>query len=226
MKTLYLLKKLAQLPLFTENDISKIINKGPKYVKNLLCRLNKGELIKRIERGKYTVHDDAMVFASYVVWPSYLSLWTALKYYNMTQQQPLALFILSPTARKNIKFGNTELIFAKNKHMFGYKKERYSDFDIFIADREKAIIDSILFKLPIQDINEALDDTEINFQKLADYAKKTENISLMKRIGYLIGTKKGENYGLKAEDSNYIILDYLGKKKGKKDKKWKVIVNL
>lgn len=223
MKTINLLKKLEYFPLFTENDVAKIINKGPKYVRTLLYRLNKKKLIQRIEKGKYTVHNDPLILASHIVIPSYLSLWTALRYYNMTQQQPTSFFVVSKIKRKNIKKRN--IIFMSTKHLFGYKKERYSDFDIFIACPEKTIIDSLLFKIPLEDIYIALENTDINFDRLSEYAKKTKNKSLMKRLGYLLENKKNNSYGLKALDNNYILLDYLGKKKGKKNKKWKLIIN-
>src|SRR3989344_7428729 len=102
MKTIHLLKKLERLPLFTENDVAKIVNKSPKYIRTLLFRLNKEKLIRRIEKGKYTLHEDVLIFASHIVIPSYISLWTALRYYNMTQQQPTLFFVLSKIKRKNI----------------------------------------------------------------------------------------------------------------------------
>ena len=51
MKTIHLLKKLEKLPLFTQNDVAKIINKNPKYVRTLLYRLKRDNLIKGIEKG-------------------------------------------------------------------------------------------------------------------------------------------------------------------------------
>ncbi len=226
MKTIYLLKKLERYPLFTENDVSKIIDKSPEYVKNLLYRLNKESHIKRIERGKYTSYDDVMIFASYMAAPSYLGLWTAFRHYNWTQQQPSSISILSSVSKRNITFQNTDVIFLKTKHMFGYRKERYSDFDILISDKEKTIIDALLFHLPIEDIISALSDEEIDYEKLRDYALKTKNISLIKRLGYLLKKEIGNAFGLKAMDNNYIKLDYLGKRIGKKDPDWKLIINM
>ena len=109
--------------------------------------------------------------------------------------------------------------------MFGYKKERYEDFDIFIAEKEKTIIDALLFKLPIEDICYAVENADLDFEKLVNYAKKTKNISLMKRLGYILENKKNNSYGLKATDNNYVKLDYLKKNKGKKDKKWRLLIN-
>lgn len=225
MKKIQLLKTLERYQLFTENDIAKLTNKNADYVRKLLYRLNKENLIKRIEKGKYTIYDDAMVFASYLAMPSYFSLWTALKYYGMIQQQPYALFVMSQAPKKQLKFQNTQIIFKKTSHIFGYRKERYSNLDIFMAEPEKAIIDSLMFKLPIKDIKDGLENQSLNLEKLAYYANKTKNISLIKRLGFMLEKIKGNSYGMCALDGNYILFDYLGKKRGKKDSKWKLIVN-
>ena len=103
MKTINLLKKLETYPLFTENDAAKIVNKSAKYIRTLLYRLHKQGLINRIEKGKYTLYHDAMIFASYLATPSYLGLWTALRHYNMIQQQPLGIFIVSSIPKKKHK---------------------------------------------------------------------------------------------------------------------------
>ena len=128
--------------------------------------------------------------------------------------------------KKSIKLHNTEIIFVYSKHLFGYKKERYDDFDIFMSEREKALVDSLLFKIPLSYINQALDDEEMDFKKLSEYAIKTKNKSLIKRLGYMLETEKGSSFGLKAMDNNYVRLDYLGNKKGKKNRKWKLIINI
>ncbi len=226
MKTIQLLKRVERLPLFSENDVAKIINKSPEYIRTLLYRLHKNGLIRRVENGKYTVYDDPMVFSSYIVLPSYLSLWTALRYYNMTEQQPYSVFVMVPSPKKSLTFAKTPIAFFSTKHMFGYKKERYNDVDIFMAEREKAIIDSLLFRIPMADIKTALESEEVDLKKLSEYAQRTASISLMKRLGYLLETLKGSSYGLKALDNNYVRLDYLAKKRGKKDKKWKLIINV
>ena len=225
MKSFELIKKLEKYPLFTENDISKIVNKSPKYTRTLVHRLSKSGMIKKIERGKYTIYDDPMIFSSYIVTPSYLSLWTAFRYYNITQQQPFAIFVMSPVSRKSLIFNNTEIKFIKSKNIFGYKKKRYSDFDIFLADKEKTIIDALLFHLDINNIYNSLGDKELNFEKLADYAKKTKNTSLVKRLGYLLERKNGNSSGLKGKDNNYIKLDNNIKRNGKINHKWKLIIN-
>ncbi|MBI2574908.1 hypothetical protein HYV82_03415, partial [Candidatus Woesearchaeota archaeon] len=172
----------------------------------------------------YTLHSDPLIFSSYIVTPSYLSLWTALRYYNMTAQQPYGIFVMSPVTRKSIKIDASTITFAATNHMFGYKRERYGDFDIHLAEPEKAVVDALLFKLPVEDIKLALENEELDFSRMAEYATRTGNISLIKRLGYLLESRTGSSYGLAPMDRNYVPLDYLGRPKGRKNRKWRLIV--
>ncbi len=222
MNTIRLLKQLDLYPIFTEKEVLKITKTTKKYVRTLLSRLLKKGYIYRIERGKYSLYDDPLIFASHSAKPSYLSLWTALRYHNLTQQQPQNIFVMVKSAKRKITLPNATINFIVTKQFWGYKTERYRDFDIFVAEPEKAIIDGLLARLPIEYISEAIELNQ-NPQKLAEYAKKTKNRSLTKRLGYLLEKYKQNSYGLKPLDYNYVPLDYT-KRKGKKDKKWRLIL--
>jgi predicted transcriptional regulator of viral defense system len=227
MKLIPFLQQLRQRPVFTENDIAKILNKGAAYVRILLHRLHVQGYIHRLERGKYTLYEDPLIYASHLITPSYFSLWTGLRYHNLTTQQPQNIFVLCSRPKKSIKVGRTKVIFTQSKHLFGYKKERYADFDIFVAEPEKAIIDSLLFRIPLEYVIEALEapGEKINYPQLAKYAQRTGNKSLIKRLGYLLEKITGQTYGLAPLDYNYVALDYNGRRKGIKHKKWRVIIN-
>ncbi len=227
MKTIELLKILQEYPLFTENDVAKIVDKNADYVKTLLYRLRKQKLIHRIERGKYTSHDDVFIFASYIYIPSYISLWTALRHYNLTEQLPKTVFVVVPKPKKSFKFQGTSIEFVKSKHFFGFRKERYRDFDIFIAEPEKAVIDSLLSKkIPFDEIVKAIETKELRTEKLIDYSIKTKNRSLIKRLGFILEEDHLECERLrKFVDNNYICLDLMLGRKGKKNREWKIIDN-
>lgn len=132
---------------------------------------------------------------------------------------------MTAVPRKKIVLGNTTIFFVKSKHLFGYSKQRYNDRDIFMAEPEKAIVDCLLHKVPLDYVREALEGENINYAKLAEHAQRTKNISLIKRLGYLLEQKTGNYFGLKAGDNNYIPLNYHLKKKGTHDQKWKLILN-
>ena len=227
MKKIELLKTLESYPIFAFNDFVRITRKSSEYARVMLFRLKKEKLIYQIERGKYSLHDDPMIFSSYIIVPSYISFWTALRFYNLTEQLPRDIMIASPKSKKTINFQGTRISFFKSRHLWGYKRVRYLDFDIFVAEKEKCIIDCLLMKnVPFDEIIKALRSREINTKKLTEYAIRTKNIALVKRLGFIM-----ENLGLDFEDllkhtdNNYIPLDMFGEKKGTKDRKWKIIVN-
>lgn len=215
------------MPLFTINDLSRITGKGDSYVKTLAYRLGKRGLIKHIERGKYTLHEDVIRFASHIATPSYISFWTALKIYGLTEQLPLGAMIAVARPKKEISFSGQKITFTKTSRFWGYGKMRYRDFDIFIADREKAVIDCLLAKnTPFDEAAKAILAKGLEYEKLMDYVQKAKNSSLAKRVGFL-----AEKAGLDASsmlhlaDSNYIPLNWELKAKGRKDFRWKIIIN-
>ena len=228
MKKIELIRMLEKYPLFTFNEFVRITGKGVKYCRTHIYRLKKEKLVFEIEKGKYTAHENPLLFASFISFPSYISFWTALRFYNLTDQLPLNIMVASKKLRKEINFFDTKIKFYKIKHFWGYKKVRYEKFDIFIAEPEKCLVDSILMKLvPLNEIAKAIGSKEINLEKLKEFAIKTKNKSLIKRLGFLIeqsGARADEL--LKYIDYNYIILDVFQKKKGEKNKKWRIINNL
>lgn len=227
IKKINIIKILAEQPLFMLNDFVRMTGKSSAYARTYIYRLKKEGLVFQIERGKHTVFDDPMIFSSHIILPSYISFWTAFRFYNFTEQLPTDMMIASPKSKRAIEFQKTGIRFFKTKHMWGYKKQRYRDFDIFVAEKEKCIIDSLLLKnTPFDEVVKAIGTKEFDTNKLAEYAIKTKNKSLLKRLGYMM-----EIFGLKADklatqlDNNYILLDWSGKKKGERNKKWKIIVN-
>ena len=225
MKDIELLKELRAYPMFTVNDLAKISGKEPGYVAVLIKRLLDRKLVHRIERGKYTLHEDPLVFSSHIKYPSYISLWSALRFHNMTTQLPNTVFVCTPASKNNIKFLGTDIIFVKNHHFWGYEKYTHDGFEIFVSDREKTLIDCILTgEVPLHEAAEAV--KEVESEKIIEYAKKTKNTSLIKRTGYLLEVN-GEKHKdlLKWVKYPYTVLDKQLKKEGIRNHKWKLIIN-
>jgi len=139
-------------------------------------------------------------------------------FYNFTEQLPREIMIASPKPKKAINFKGTKIRFFKTKHLWGYKKQRHGRFDIFVAEKEKCII--------FDEIMKAVETKDFDPNKLIEYAIKVGNKSAMKRLGFLM-----EYYGLETEeleknlDNNYVLLDWNMDENGKKNVKWKIIVN-
>ena len=235
MKSIILLKELEKYKVFNNKIVRNIIKKDHNYTRLLIYRLKKSNLIIEIEKNKYTVHEDPLIIADSMVWPSYLSCWTALRFHNLTEQLPNTIFVITTRARKNNKivFKNNKIIFikVKQKYFFGYNKENYRGYDTFIADPEKAIIDSALFKrISLSELYTIIKNNlnSINAALFIDYLLRIKNKTLIKRFGTLFDKLRLDFYDkLKSFINNkYIILDYALPKNKNRNRKWKVIENV
>ncbi|MEK6863716.1 MAG: hypothetical protein AABX27_00310 [Nanoarchaeota archaeon] len=146
-----LLKELEKYPVFTSKTIADITGKGKQYANLILFRLKKTGEITMLERDKYTKHNDPMIIATHMSWPSYISGWAALQYHHLTEQLPFCVEVITTRARKRrnleFSFGRIRFIKTSSKNMSGYKKEQYQGFEIFMAEKEKAIADCYAFNL-------------------------------------------------------------------------------
>lgn len=220
MYELKIVRLLEKMPIFSLADVSKITG-SRDYSKKLLSRLIKKGVVKRIMRDKYSFHEkigDAFLMAPFLYSPSYISCASALSYYGLITQIPTSVFLMTSKRPKIIKT-ETTIIYHKTKHFFGFRQTELNGFKIPIAEPEKAFIDSIKIH-PLHMIINVL--SELDHKKLFSYAKKTNE---MKRVGYLLEKNNFEVEIPKELSSKYIYLDPLGSKKGRKDKKWKLIVN-
>jgi len=227
MKAIETIKMLEKCPIFTFNEFVRMTGSSQAYARTCLYRLKKKGLILQVERGKYTAFDDPMIFSSRIVVPSYISFWTAIRFYNLTEQLPRDIMLASPKSRKALEFKGTKIRFFRTSNIWGYGKQRYRDFDIFVAEKEKCIIDSLVLRnVPFDEIAKAIETGELDRNVLAEYAKKAGNKAVIKRLGYLMEAFGMDAGGLEERiDSNYVLLDWNGPKTGKKDRKWKIIVN-
>lgn len=235
MKTIKITESLEnmQKTVFSVNDIAKIIGKPKKYASLVLHRLKKRNLILEIERNKYVLKKtNPYVIFSNLVFPSYLSFLTAFSYYNLSTQIAKNILIATTKSKKEIKFENYNLKFIKlsKNRFFGYKREKTSLGFIFIAEIEKAIIDSLFLirYCPIDETYNALSKEIklIDIEKLIKYALKMKSKIVLKRLGYILEKKNINIYEkLKGKINNKYDPLNIGIKKGQKDKRWKLIIN-
>jgi predicted transcriptional regulator of viral defense system len=112
-----LVKVLDSYIIFNVNTLRKLINKNKRYTRLVLHRLKKGGIITRIERNSYTTKKDPFLIASHIIWPSYISIWSALNYHHLTEQLPKVISVISTRSRKirQINVLNVEISFIKIK---------------------------------------------------------------------------------------------------------------
>jgi len=227
-----LVEYLKGYPTFNNTTLKNKLGKSSAYTNLILHRLRKRGLIRKIEKNKYTVSNDLFLVASRIVWPSYISCWSALKYHNLTEQIPHDITVITTVSRKSIVFNNARIRFVKTqpKNFFGYTKVRHDNSEVFVADAEKSIIDSALLReVSFSELQEVLSNNikKVRTRVFLKYLKKIGNKSLIKRFGYVLETL-GKDYHAqlrKYVDATYIPLDYSKKPRGEKNKKWRLTVN-
>ena len=228
-------KKLEKYPTFNIDTFANIIDKDKNYAKMHINRLKNRGVVKQIQRNVYTVQEDPLTIASRIIWPSYISLWAALRYHNLTEQMPNRTSVITTRlkSRENIQLINATIIFEKTdpKYFFGFSKIKIQGFEVFMADPEKALIDAVLLKkISTSEIYSILQENikNISTKKIVNYVIRTKNQALAKRFGWMLESL-GCNYVKNLKKQTYktlIPLDVSRPKSGLNDKKWGIIVNI
>jgi len=184
-----LIQKVTKKPVFGVSDLTHQ-NIPQQYAKKILHELYKSEKITRIERGKYTVLDDALTVAAHLTEPCYVSMWSALSIHKLTTQIPFSIEIITTRKRYNRKiiFKNTPIIFytAQPKMMYGYENIIWKEqIRVPVAKPEKIIIDILYFRtLPPEELGKITE--AIDKKLLLSYAKLTQNAYINKTVERLL----------------------------------------
>lgn len=219
-------------PVFTVNDAARILDADKEYARLYLHRLKSKGVMLAVERNKYSLADThPYAIASNLVFPSYISFLTAAHYYGATTQIPGTIYVAATRSKKILDFGSYSINFIKLKkeRFFGYTRERFQNKFIFIAEKEKMIIDSLLLPqyCPIDETIRALDDKDLKIDTLIEYGIRMDSIVTLKRLGFLLELK-GVDVSDQLKDKLNVKYDPLNPflpGKGEKNSKWKLIMN-
>jgi len=169
--------------VFSIGEASKIIGKSKHYTSVFLSR-NKN--LMHAERGIYYL-SGALEYeiASKLVFPSYVSLISALRFHNLTEQMPNIIYILSYKRHRSLKDLNgygVEFRKIKREMMYGYAK-----FDnVFVAYPEKAVIDMLYLGDFIEYAEELIESGKFDLKRLILYAKLAKNKSIINKINSML----------------------------------------
>ncbi|MFW5847191.1 MAG: type IV toxin-antitoxin system AbiEi family antitoxin domain-containing protein [Nanoarchaeota archaeon] len=224
----YEIMKESNLVVFKVSDIEKLLEVNKQKAYNIIKSLKKKGAIISVGKGKFTLYGtNEFEIASELNFPSYISFWTALNYYGFSDNTPKKIFIATTKYSKEIK--NFKFVTLSKKKFFGYT----SIGKITIAEKEKSIIDSLLFPKysgGIKEIKTSLEKAveEIEIKKLIDFAIKTDSKAVIRRLGFLLEKLKIK-YPKKIEKligKGYELLDPSLEKKNNLNKKWLLDINI
>jgi len=170
--------------ILSVEDIAVLLSISRESAKVTANRYARGKQLIRLKRNFYITpgkfeklkEEDYFSLANMLQVPSYVSLTSALSYYNISTQQMRSIIESIALKRtKNVITGNMKFKFLL------IKKDLYSDFilekQFFIATPEKALADAVyLTSLGKYNCDfEAIDFSKLNKQKVNQIIKLTNN---------------------------------------------------
>ncbi len=187
--------------IFTADELSRYFpDSAMKTIQNQIQVWVERGLLFRLKRGVYKIQFPEggpdlpdLYIANRLYEPSYVSLETALSFYSLIPE--VAAEVTSVTTRQTKlfrnEFGSFKYSSCKNEAYCGYKIMLYENFKIYVAEKEKALVDFVYFKHrygeKIDVDAERFDKEKLNecswnkvFHYAAIYNKKT--LSVLKRI--------------------------------------------
>jgi len=183
-------------PYFGYQEIAEVLGIGEASAKVTASRYVKQGLLVRIKKNMYvlrevwnaTGREEKFSLANLGQVPSYISLMTALDYYEVTSQVQRNLFesvAVKRTKEIHVDGSDFRYIRVTGTLYFSFKKER----GFFIATPEKALLDAFYlmsYGRYALDIS-ALDVTKLKINEIKRLSKKfplkTQN--MLKKHGYL-----------------------------------------
>lgn len=192
------LQELNKIPklYFGIADIARALDISPASARVSASRYVKLGALVRIKKNIYVLREtwnaagreEKFVFANLGQTPSYISLMTALDYYEITTQIQRDFFESIAVKRtKEIKVDDSLFRYSKitGTLYFGFKKQK----DFFIATPEKAFLDAIYlmsFGRYALDMS-ALDADKLNREEVRRQSKNfpSKTKEMLKTYGYL-----------------------------------------
>ena len=189
------LKKIKKF-YFGYEDISRALGISPASAKVTACRYAKQGILLRMKRNMYILKDvwdmagreEKLLLANMGQVPSYISLMTALDYYEITTQVQRDFFESVAVKRsKEIHVNGSIFRYVKlTENLYNeFKKEK----DLFIASPEKAFLDAIYlmsygrYSLDLS----SLDETKLNRTEIKRLSRQfpLKTKKMLKKNGYL-----------------------------------------
>lgn len=213
--------------IFTSEEAATILGLNRPHAHQIIHQLTKKRKIQRIEKGKYLLippaawktgkfTEESLVIASQLIQPYYVSYWTALNFYGWTEQPSQTVFIATTKLKRPVDLRGTSFKFIKLKSVkfFGFTEQWLGDQKVAIAEKEKAIVDSLdqpRYAGEIVEVAKGLWNgrAELDFDRMFDYATRMENSAIIKRLGYLLDALGVVNDTLRTQMKEALTYGYV-----------------
>ena len=132
-------------PIVTNRLISVIAGESIESSQVYLNRMLKAGMLTHVERGKYAMHADPYAVASNIVFPSYVSFVTVFSINQLIDQVVDRIFLVTSLKRRgtSVQGYPVRFISVKPRLIFGYRKIMRGGYQTFVAENEKAVLDTL-----------------------------------------------------------------------------------
>ena len=169
--------KRVDYPVFTFRDAKLALEKKGitgSYLRLMLHKHYASGRIKRITKGVYTFHDDAIV-VGFAFQPFYYGLESALSILGVSTQASNNIVMTTRNVRAGIRSfqgRNYRIIRIESRLLFGFSTIKVGDFWVPISDLEKTVIDMLYFKVPIREELYPEISKKLDKRKFEEYLKR------------------------------------------------------
>lgn len=186
------IKLLNEKLYFSSKDVADVLHIKEASARVLCTRYVKSGLFVRLKKDFYLLREkwerlkleELLTIANFLQVPSYISLMTALSFYEVTTQVQRGFFE-SVCIKRTAKYE----IDSINFYFYKLKKELYFDFvkmdDFFIATKEKAFLDAMyLYSFGKYSFDlDSIDLSKLDVKKISELVKNfpEKTIKLVKR---------------------------------------------
>lgn len=214
-------------PVVTNRIISVIAGVSIASSQVYLNRMMKAGMLTHIERGRYAMQADPFSVASNIVFPSYISFVTAFSINQMIDQVVDQIVLVTSLKRRRTSFQEYPIRFVSMKPsmIFGYKKILRGSYRTFIAESEKAVLDTLY--LPRYGRLNYLPDIireSVDSGRLVEWCKLFAVEAVTRRTGFLLDLLGIKNDLKPSSRIPYLLNPTLGRS-GRLDGKWHLYIN-
>ena len=225
--------------IFTMEELRRHKDFAGLDLQHSLEVLVKTNFLRRLEKGKYCLFNfsDEHVIATYLAPGGAIAYWSALHLHGLTEQFPNTVFVQTDRLKRDKRVFGVAYKFIKvlPRKMVGTELRGFGKHQYRITDLEKTIVDC--FDLPqyaggYAELIRAVQDAELDGQKLITYCRAVGNIAATKRLAFLVELFEKNNcrifleYAKNELNKKYSLFNPLGEDKGKYYGKWKLRLNM
>ncbi len=235
--------------VFGVSEAAKLLETEPGAVSDLVVSLTKKKKLLRIEKGRYILlppsawesgkySEDAILIASQLVSPYYLSYWTALSFYGWTEQPSRTVFIATTKRKAPITLTGMrfQFVLLRENRYFGATSTWAENQKIEIASKEKAIVDGLDQPRYCGEIVEVVKGiwngrAELDWDRVLEYALRMNNGAILKRLGFLLEVLEISKPSFLKEIKKHLTAGYVdlepgAASQGKHNRTWRLRLNV